>query len=119
MAHPHLLPPGDSAKNGIRGGQIQLRESVFALVAFLHGTAKKMRHELLPVANTQHRNPGIEEGGIDRGAARIVNARRTSRDDDPSASRQLRGWCFASRHFRVNAQLAHFAGDEMTVLSSG
>ena len=99
--------------------EIQLRESVLAVVALLDGAAQQVRHQLLAVANAEHRNAGIEQCRIDGGAARIVNAGRTAGDDDAFASGQRGRRRFAGSHLGVNAQFADFTGDEMTVLSSG
>ena len=121
MAHPHLLAPGDSAEkeSSRRAVRSSCANPYSPLSPFSHRAAQEVRHQLLPVANAQHRNSGIEQRRIDGRAAGIVNAGRTAGDDDPFASCQLGGGRFAGSHFRVNAEFADLTGDEMTVLSSG
>ena len=60
VAHPDLLTAFDSPKQSIGVAQIQLGESVFAAVAFLHAAAQDVGHQLLPVANAEHGNAAVK-----------------------------------------------------------
>ena len=57
-----------------------------------------------------------KNGGIDGGAAGVVNAGRSAGDDHALGGRQFGGGSFAGAHLGVDAQFADLAGDQMAVL---
>ena len=104
MVHPHLLCAGQACEQ--RVGAIfhfERGQAVFALLAFPHRSAERVRHDLLAVADSHHGPPQGEYGGVYRGAGRVVNAARAAGDDDALDMRQLGGRRFAETHFGVNA----------------
>jgi len=82
-------------------------------------TSKQMRHELLTVADAEHGRTRSEQRRIDGGAARIVHARRTARNNDALAPEERRGRSLAGHDLRIHSEVANFAGDQMAVLSAG
>ena len=78
-----------------------------------------MRHQLVAVADAEDGRAGSKQRGIDGGAAGIVNAGRSSGDDDAFASTERCRRSFTGGNFGVDAEIADTAGDEMTILSSG
>ncbi len=89
------------------------------MLALLNISTKKMRHDLLAVADAEDGGAGGEQRGIDGGAAGIVNAGGSAGDDDSFSSGERGDGSFTGGDFGVDSEVANFAGDEMAVLSSG
>src|SRR5581483_6875344 len=119
MAHPDLLRPREPAKSRrVNAVQFERRQAVFPLLALLHGSAEQVRHELLPVADSEHRPAAAKDRRIYRGTAGIVNAGRPARNDDPARAGKLSGRRLAGPHLGIYAQIPNLARDQMTILSS-
>lgn len=58
VAHPDLLASIDPSQDGIGAENIELSQPIFAAIAFLYGSTQRVGHQLLAVANPQHRQPG-------------------------------------------------------------
>src|SRR4030095_4774743 len=83
MAHPDLLRTGESAEEGVgRIVEFERRQSVFALQTLADFSAQQVRHELLAVADAEHRDAERKDGRIHRGTRRVINAARPARDDE-------------------------------------
>src|SRR5712692_10560458 len=121
MAHPYLLAPANTAQqsspasNG-GGTDFELREAILAALAPANLPAEQMRHQLLPVANPEHRRPRAQQPGINRRTPRIVNARRPAGNDDALAPRQFHRMRLARSHIGIHAQVADLASDQVAVL---
>ena len=74
---------------------------------------------LLAVADAHDRAAERENGGVDRGASRVVDAARSAGDDDAAGVRELGGRGLADADFRVDAQFADLTGNQVTVLAAG
>ena len=70
MAHPDLLRAGEPGEQRI-GAVVEFEggEAVLALVALADLAAQQVRHELLAVADAEHRLAAVENRRIDGGAA--------------------------------------------------
>ena len=83
MAHPDLLRAGEPGEQRVGGVvQFQRGEAVLALLALAHFAAQQVRHELLPVADAEHRLAAAKDRRVHRGTAGVVDAARPAGDDD-------------------------------------
>ena len=119
MAHPDLLTAFDAPQDGVRAGYVELGESVLAAHPLLDHAAQQVGDELLAIADAQNGDAGQKQRWIDGGAAGVVNTGRAARDDDTFTACERRGRGFAGSHFGIHAELAHLAGNEVTVLPPG
>src|SRR5579885_1319056 len=119
VTHPDLLWSVYSREQTSWTRNIEHRESIFAVVAFDHVAAKKPGHQLVSVADAEHRRSGFEDFRIDSRASRGAHARRASRNDDPFSTGEFCNGSFARRDIRVHPEVTPAARDPMTVLSSG
>jgi hypothetical protein len=78
MAHPDALSWSCPLQEPRLPLLLEISGAVLATVALLHGASERIRHELLPVADAENGKAGVKESGIDRRAARLVNARRSA-----------------------------------------
>jgi hypothetical protein len=60
----------------------QQRAPVLALRGGLYCAPQQMRHQLMPVADAQHRHAQREQFGVDARGVRLVDARGTARQDN-------------------------------------
>ncbi len=100
------------------GGLVELQggEAILAFLALANLAAEQVRHELLPVTDSQHGLAAGKDGGVHRGAAGVVNAGRAAGDDDAPGKGDCRGRGLTGPDFGVDAEIADFSGDQMTVL---
>ncbi len=112
MAHPDLAGRG-AAGEQVAGDteEVQLREPVFALVAFAHAAAQQMRHQLLAVADAEHGMAVAQNGRVNGRAGGIVNAGRSAGDDQTARGSEFRSGCVATPDVRIDAQFPHLAGN--------
>ena len=90
------------------------------LIALADLAAQQVRHELLAVADAEHRHAEREDGGIHRGAAR--GRRRwtgSAGDDDALGSGEFGGRRLAGADLGIDAEVADLAGDQMAILAPG
>jgi hypothetical protein len=87
MAHPDLLGTGDAAEKcaeGVTvrlGCDLQLRESILAVLALLNAAAERVRDQLLAVADSEYWNARGEQRTINLRAAGVIDATGSARDD--------------------------------------
>jgi hypothetical protein len=55
VAHPHLLMVGDILEQRAGPGNIQVRQAIFAFHPFRDGAIQTVGHQLLAIADPQHR----------------------------------------------------------------
>jgi hypothetical protein len=60
----------------------QQRAPVLALRGGLHDAPQQVRHQLMPVADAQHRRAQREQFGVNARGVRLVDARGTARQDN-------------------------------------
>ena len=120
MAHPDLLRTGKPRKHGV-GSLIQFEsgESIFPLDALADLASQQMRHELLAVADAENGDAEIEDGGIYGGAAGIVDAAGTARNDQALGDSEFGRRSFAGPDLGIHAQFPDLARLQMGVLSPG
>src|SRR5262249_21414528 len=90
-------------------------ETVLAPIAGGDFAAEQVRHQLLAVADAEHRYAEREDRGIDGRALGVVDAARTAGDNDAAHAGELGRRCFTGAHLGVVAELA---GDQMTILAA-
>ena len=79
VRHPHRLPcrqAGEEHRTLV--DDVKRRAAVLAQACALHRAAKRLRHRLEAVADTEDGHTGLEERGIDRGSPVGVDAARAA-----------------------------------------
>src|SRR5581483_8351446 len=121
MAHPAgqlRSRLADALKQRHRVEDGQLRVAVLAPVRQAHFAAKLKGHELLSIADAQHRHALRIERGVGVGSALLIDAGRPARQDE--AARLAGHQCLDRRIERhdlaVDVALAHAPGDQLGVL---
>src|ERR1700722_12745657 len=94
-------------------------EAILALFAYFNRTAQQMCHELLAIADAQHAGAATENGGVDGRTGGVVNPAGAARNNQPLGTGELRRGCFAGANLGINSQVAHFARNQMAILSAG
>ena len=119
MAHPDLLRAAESARTGGRppSSSSSVARPYSPFIALADLSAQQVRHELLPVADTEHRDAERKDGRIDGGALRVVDAARSAGNDEAPCGREFRRRRLAGADLRVDAQVAHFTGNQVAVLA--
>ena len=120
MAHPDLLCAGEPGEHGV-GCLVELkrRQAVFALDALADLSAEQVRHQLLPVADAEHRDAQREDGGVHGGALGVVDAARSAGDDEALGSGEFRRRRLAGANLRVHAEVADLPGNQVAILPPG
>ena len=120
MAHPDLLLAGQAAEQRIAGLiELEHRETVLAALVLAHLPAEEVRHELLAVADAEHRLAVAENVRIDRGTARVEHAARSAGDHDALGESEVGCGSVGRPDLGIDAQLADLTGFEMAILSAG
>ena len=118
VAHPDGLAVRAAREHRAAGEHVDRRAAVLARTGLRDRPAERERHRLEPVADAEHRDPGVEQCGVDRRRALGVHARGTAREDD--RGRVLREHLLDARGVRddlgVHVRLAHAPRDELRVL---
>ena len=119
VTHPHLLGPAQAGEHRV-GYVMQLErgQTVLALVAPAHFAPQQVCHQLLAVADAEHRRAQREDGGVHGGTLGIVDAARPAGNDDAPGQGQFRGGSLAHPNLGIHSQVANFARDQMAVLSA-
>ena len=118
VAHPHHLVIGSPVEQAgpLRhaGGSVP----VLAGTGSPDCSAQGLGHGLEAVADTQDRDPGVEDGRVDGGGAIGVDRRRPAGEDDGRGPLvQHGGGVHGVGHdLGVDAGLAHAAGDKLGIL---
>ena len=96
----------------------QRRGSVLALTGRGDLAAERPGHQLMAVADAEHRHPEVEQPRIDLRRALGVDRRRSPAEDQPGgpASAHLVGRHVVRHDLGVDVRLAHAAGDQLRVL---
>ena len=86
VAHPHLerlalLEAGERAQ---ALDHFDVGRAVLAVGALVDAAAEHLRHQLQAVADAEHRDPGVVDGGIDRRCTLDVHRRGTAAEDEPA-----------------------------------
>ena len=119
VAHPHvLLGRLAGEQHAAVARERGIRRPVLAQAGVGDLAAERLRHHLEAVADAERRHAEVEDAGVERRGARLVDRRRSAGEDD--ADRVLRGDVVGRRGVRddlaVDARLAHAARDELGVL---
>ena len=117
MAHPDLLAAPESGEQRV-GGLVELQggEAILAFLAPANLAAEQVRHELLPITDSQYGLAVGKDGGVYGGAAGVVDAGRAAGDDDAPRKGDCRRRSLTGPDFCVDAEIPDFSGDQMTVL---
>ena len=117
VAHPHgvAAPCPDPVEERGFGRRLDLRSAVFGMVAGLDRAAELHRHQLLAIADAEHRDAGLEHGLRRARRTHLRHRGRAAGEDDgfrpypvEDRLRQL------ERHdFAVNPGLAYAARNEL------
>ena len=120
VAHPHHLLAREVVEQ--RGGSVELdvRLAVLGDVVRLHGPAELAGHQLHPVADPERRHAELEDRGIrERRSLRVDGGGPAGEDQRGRVPRlDLAGAEPVRDELRVDAGLAHAAGDELAVLAA-
>src|SRR5215471_13139035 len=86
----------------------------------IHLSSQRLGQKLQPVANAEHRNAEIKDGGVAARRARVLHrGRAAGEDDSPRRERAyLRGGKVGRLNFTINSQLADPPGNELGVLAA-
>ena len=82
VAHPHLLRRLHVGEQHARTVDRQRRAPVLALAGRRHLPAERLGHQLVPVADPEHRDAEVEHPRIQMRRALLVHGRRPARQDD-------------------------------------
>jgi hypothetical protein len=96
----------------------QDRGAILSLGSFADAAAQPVSHELLPVANAEHRGTASENSGIHLGALGIVDAGRPAGNDDAATTGEVGGRSIAGADLGINTEITYLAGDQMAVLAA-
>ncbi|EON33565.1 cytosine deaminase [Gordonia terrae C-6] len=118
VAHPHRLGFRETLMEHAFAVGRQRRATELASAGVGDLAAQRVRHRLEPVADAEHRDVEVEEGGIEVGCVLGVHRRRTARQDDRDRVLllDLLDRDVVGDHLGVDAGLAHPAGDQLRVL---
>ena len=78
VAHPHVLCLGELVEEPRPIGDLQRRLPVLGCPGLLNGAAGGVGDHLMPVTDTQNRNPEIEETGVDAVGVLGIHRGRTA-----------------------------------------
>ena len=118
MIHPDLQLTVQTGKKRVRAPGLESGESILALLTLADAPAQHVGHQLLSIADAEHRATGGENLRIDLRAAGFVNAVRTPGDDNALPAGQLGSGRFAGLNIGIHAEVANLPGDQMTVLAA-
>jgi hypothetical protein len=118
VAHPHLLAFGEILQEDAGALGVECCSSVLALAGGGDLAAQGLRHQLVAVADAQHRYAELEQPGIDRRGAGFVDACGAAGQDDAGGALgpDLLQWRVVRDDLRVHVALADPAGDQLRVL---
>ena len=118
VAHPHLLVGGEVLEQDPRLGHVELGTAVLALPRRLDLAAERLRHQLVPVADPEHRDAELEHAGVQGRRPRLVHRRGAAREHDARgrARGELGGGEVVRHDLRVDVALADPARDQLRVL---
>ena len=118
VAHPDRLLLGRPVEQARWGNARYRRRTVLPHLGAADHSAERLCHDLLSIAETQHRQFQLEHGRIDAWRIFRINACRTARQDDGRrlGCRNLGSWSIARHDLRIDAQIAHATRDELSVL---
>ena len=85
-------------------------------IALADFPAEQVRHELLAVADAEHRHAQRKDRRVHRRALGVVDAARPAGDDDAPGGREFRRRRLAGADLRVHAEVAHLPGDQVAIL---
>ena len=120
MGHPDFERSRKAAEKLGIGRQPNLRVSVFAVLCSAHFAAQSVRHELQPVADSEHGQSKLKHARIGRGSIFVINGRRPAREND-SNRRVLANFFdggIARKHNRKDILLADASGDQLGILGA-
>jgi hypothetical protein len=103
MAHPDLAVL-NSGQETVRRFHLQTSSSVFPAASLLHFAAESMSDDLVSVTDAEHGHRCSKYGGIHVRTARIIHARRSTRNDDAFPGRQLASSRVTGLNVGINAQ---------------
>ena len=117
VGHPdvYLLALTEGLEDACGLQNLDARGSVFAVVRFGDPPAQELRHELLAVADAQHRHPQREDPGVHHGGAFRLHRRGATRKDN---ALRAPGLHLIERHragmdLAVDVQRPHSPGNEL------
>ena len=118
VAHPHRLAIGEVGEQDARVAHRELRASVLPCARRADLAAERSHHELLPVADPEHRSTDLEHSRIDRRRTILVHGGRSPREHQPRrpASEQPRNRSIERHDLRVDVALPDPPRDQLSVL---
>ena len=122
VAHPHGLLGG---RVPVQGGSAVVRarergRAVLALLGVAHFATQRDGHDLLSVAEAEHRDAQLQDLGVDGGGVLGVDAGGAAGEDDGGGGdgADFVGRDVARHDLGVDVQVAHAAGDQLAVLGA-
>ena len=119
VAHPDLLLAGEVGEE--HAARLVHRQRGAAVLALTGGgdlPAERARHQLVPVADAEDRHAHVEQSGVDRGSAVLVDRRGSAREDQAGrpALRELGRRGVVRHDLRVDVRLPDAPRDQLCVL---
>ena len=120
VAHPDRLLALDAGEQRAVHGQADIGGPVFPMVERDDVTTKLMGHQLGAVADAEDRDPARPDRRVRPRGVRVVDRVRPAREDDRArtAPFELGVRCVEREQLRVDIELAHAAGDELSELAA-
>jgi len=118
MAHPNRAPIGNAPKKTRIFSDGQFCLAIFLMIGCDHLSAKMLRDQLHPVADSENRQTQIPDSLIRTIGILSIDRRRATRENDPFGAACLNIFeRFAIRdNLGVDAALAELPGNELRVL---
>ena len=118
VAHPRLAGGVDARQQRAGLGDLNLGEAILAPLAGMDLAAQQMGHELVPVADPEDRNPGLQNARVQRGGAGLVDGGRAAAQNQAAGAvgEELLHGDRGGTRFRAHALLLHLTHDKLQVL---
>ena len=118
VAHPDSLAQRQFREEGQFVPDPHIGLAVFVIPALLDLALEVLRHELVSIADPQHRAVELKQARLRSRAPLQENACRTAGDNDAFVSTEPVGGRFQGQNLSVDAEFAHFPGNQVAVLSA-
>ena len=120
MRHPDLLPVARALKQ-LRVVRLQIEngEAEFPFVAGANRAVQFPGQQLLAVTDSEDRDSGDQNFGLNGGARLVVDAAGSARDDNPVRTQQLFERCIAGENIGRNSEFPDFPRNQMAILPTG
>ena len=120
MAHPDRLAVREVLQEHAGLLHEQVGGAVLAGSGRLDVSPERLRHQLLAVADAEHRDAELEDARVDRGSSLLVDRCGAPGEHEPrrTARAELHERDVEGNDLRVDVALPHTAGDQLRVLRS-